>query len=230
MFGRSGLGRALPFGSHRRHLFAGQRLYHLAVAGRRPLSILLPSGRQRVRRLAHLKVVLDAPRDQLRVCVFMSERKAQLLAVRLRQGAHAGSLAVGFSKFLARRLGPILHGQRPRGLRIVQPGVAPHQAAATLPAKLPGVVRQAFVAKVAEWLLHAFTEFTKNQAQQYLAATDDPADGVTLRFTVEHPQGLKELCQALVTDGAPATSISDIIAKAARPIVRVGVFPGHRCD
>ena len=44
------------------------------------------------------------PQDLVRVCVFLSEVKAQRLAVRLRQQSHAGSLTVAFTKLLSRRL------------------------------------------------------------------------------------------------------------------------------
>ena len=52
-----------------------------------------------------------------------------------------------------------------------------------------------------EWLVHGFSEFIKTQSQKFLTATEDPADGVTLRFTIENPQGFKELGQALVEKG-----------------------------
>ena len=41
-----------------------------------------------------------------------------------------------------------------------------------------------------EWLVHGFSEFIKTQSPKFHAATEDPADGVTLRFTIEHPEGL----------------------------------------
>jgi hypothetical protein len=79
-----------------------------------------------------------------------------------------------------------------------------------------------------EWLLHGFTDFIKTQTQKFIAAAEDPADGVTLRFTIEHPQGLKELCLALV-DKAPAAKVEAAVNQGSRPMVRVEVFPGHNC-
>ncbi|MCI0421649.1 MAG: hypothetical protein L0312_20890, partial [Acidobacteria bacterium] len=90
LLGKPGLGRKLPLGSNRRNVSTGQRLFHLAIPGRRPLTVPVASGRRRVRRLFRINVTLDGPQDQIRVCIFMSEVKAQKLAVRLRQQAHAG--------------------------------------------------------------------------------------------------------------------------------------------
>jgi hypothetical protein len=174
-------------------------------------------------------VTLDAPQDQIRVCIYISEVKAQKLALRLRQQSHAGSLSVAFDKFLARRLPRILQGHRPKRLKIVHPGIAPGQTPGSVLQKLPAVVPPAFIAKMREWLVLGFSDFIKTQSQKFIAASEDPADGVTLRLTIAHPQGLKELGQALVEKGPPGSKIAEMIGQASKPDIRVDVFPGHNC-
>jgi hypothetical protein len=228
LLGKRGLGRALAAGADLRNLATGQRLYHMVIPRGRPLTIRHKSGRHRVRRLVHINVTLDAVADQLRICMFISEVKAQKIAVRLRQQAHHGSLTVAFHKLVRRRLSRILHGRHPKRLRIVAAGL-PLMSESILQ-RLPRIVPRVFVAKMAEWLLHGFTEFIRNQAQKFIAAAEDPADGVTLRFTFEHPQGLKELIQALAGKGPDASQIASAISQGDKPAVRVEVFPGHKCD
>src|SRR4030095_4357273 len=97
LLGKPGLGRSPLQDSARQNVAAGERLFHLAIPGRRPLTIPGRSGRRRVRRLFHINVTLDAPQDQIRVCIYISEVKAQKLAVRLRQQSHTGSLTVSFN-------------------------------------------------------------------------------------------------------------------------------------
>jgi hypothetical protein len=230
LLGKPGLGRLGLRGSHRHNLAVGQRLYYLIIPGRRPLTVPVSLGRRRVRRLFHLIVTLDVPQDQFRVCVYVSEVKAQQLAVQLRQQSHVGSLTLRFSKSIARQLPRILHGHRPKRLRIVHPGIPPGQSAAAVLQRLPGVVPETLIAKMHEWLVHGFSEFVKTQSQQFLTAAEDPADGVTLRFTIEHPPGLKELGQALVEKGPAASTVAETIGEPGQPNVRVDVFPGHRCD
>jgi hypothetical protein len=230
MLGKPGLGRGLLQGSDRQNVAAGQRLFHLAIPGRQPLSVPGKFGRRRVRRLFHINVTLDGPQDQIRVCIYLSEVKSQKLAVRLRQQSHAGSLTVSFNKFVARRLPHILHGHRPRRLRIVHPGIPPGQSSASVLQKLPGVIPQTFINKMQEWLVHGFSDFIKTQSQKFLAATEDPADGVTLKFTIEHPQGLKELGQALVEKGPAGSKVAETIGQGSQPNIRVEIFPGHKCD
>ena len=229
LLGKPGLGRSLPVGSDRQNVAAGQRLFHLAVPGKRPLTVAGAGGRRRVRRLLHINVTLNCTQDHVGVSIFISEVKAQKLAVRLRQQSN-GSLNVGFHKFVARRLRSILRGQRPRRLRIVCGGLAPGQSPESVIQRLPGIVPQAFITKMQEWLAQGFSEFIKTQAPRFLAATEDPADGVTLRFTIEHPQGLKELCQALVEKGPSGSKVAEAIGKGSQPDIRVEVFPGHKCE
>jgi hypothetical protein len=225
LLGKPGLGRDMSITSDSRNVAAGQRLYHLAIPGQRPLTVPGVSDHRRVRRLGHIHVTLDCTQDQIRVWVHFSEVKAQKIAVRLRQQSHTGSVSVGFHKLLARRLGPILHGQRPRRLRIVAAGMRPGQSPQAALQNLPTVIPHVFITKMQGWLAHAFAGFMKTQAKQFLAATEDPADGVTLRFTIEHPQGLKELCQALMEKGPSGSKVAEIIANGGQPNVRVEVYP-----
>lgn len=229
LLGKPGLGRPLRPGSDIRTVAPGQRVFHL-VTSRRPVTVAGAMGRRRVRRLVRVDVTLDTTRDQVKVCVFLSEVKAQRLAVRLRRQSHVGTLAVGFHGLLGRRLPPILHGRRPRRLRIVHPAVPPGAASAAVLDRLPAAVPQVFAARLQEWLTGAFSEFVKTQAQKFLSASEDPADGVTLVFTLGHPPGLKEIGDLLARKAPAASVVADSIAKGARPAVGVDVFAGYRCD
>jgi hypothetical protein len=229
LLGNPALGRSLRAGTGLRTLAPGQRVFHLAMR-RRPIAVAGPAGRPRVRQLSRVWVVLDVPQSQVRLSVFLSEVKAQALAVRLRQQSHAGSLAVGFHKLIGRRLPNILQGRRPQRLRIVHAGLtgAVHTA---LLSRLPAVVPQTFVAKLQEWLTAAFAEFVKTQAQAFLDAAEHPADGVTLTFTIDNPAGLREIAQALAQKNSPAAgSIADVIAKATVPAIKVDAAPGLARD
>jgi hypothetical protein len=225
---KPGLGRPVT-DLDRRNIGSGQRLYHLAIPGARSLIVPGVAGRRRVRRLSHLNVVLDGAKDEVRVTVFLSETRAQKLAVRLRQQSHAGALAVGFHKFLARRLGPVFAGRYRRRLRIVHAGVTPGQPSGHSLQQLPPDLLRLFTARMREWLTHAFASFAKERAGEFLAAAENPAIGVTLRFTIAQPKGLKELLQALAEKGPPPTRVAQLLADKSLPNVRVDVLPGHRC-
>ena len=233
LLGRPGLGRMASLDPRR--ISAGQRFYHMSFPGRRPLSThghAQHGQRARLRRRFHLNATLDSVQDQVRVCLFLSEVKAQKLAVRVRQQANVGAVAAEFHRAIARRLQRIFGASgalAQRRLRIVHAAMPPGQAAGAAMRNLPASLASAFAAKLKQSLVQGFVEFVRTQAQPLLAATQDPADGITLLFTIDRPAGLKELCQAMSGKGVDAASVAQAIAAGAAPQVRVSVVPGHRC-
>jgi hypothetical protein len=225
LLGKPGLGRALPAGSQGQRLAAGQRLFHLGT-GRRVL--MMPGHGGRPRRLLHVNITLDSVQDQVRVHVFISEVKAQKLAVRLREASNLGLITAGFQRAISNRLGRIFSGQAPARLQVVNAAMRPGQSPALALQNLPPIATQTFVAKLQAWLLQAFAQFIKTQAPRVIAATEDTPEGITLSFTLEHPPGLKALGQAMVERGAAGSAIAEAIAKGAAPTTRVEVFAGHR--
>jgi hypothetical protein len=211
-----------------RHLWGGQRFYHLGT-GRRPLLVPGQQRRMRVRRLLGVNLTLDGVQDQARLCVFISEVKAQKLAGSLRQGANLGQLTAAFQRTIGKRIAGIFRGQVTRHLRIVHPGLEPGQSRARALRNLPPVATQAFVGKLHGWLTQGFADFVKAQSQRVIAATEDAADGITLVFTIEHPPGLKALGQALTEHGIAGNAIAAAVTGGAAPTVRVEVHAGRRC-
>jgi hypothetical protein len=225
LIGRPAFGRTLLFDAPGRQLAAGQRLYHLSL-GRRPLLVL--GRRHRLHQLLRLNLVLDDVQDQVRVCVVVSEVRAQKLAARLRQATNSGAISAGFQRAIGRRLLRILRGFAPRRLRIVHAAMPPGLTTLHALRNLPPAASEAFVAKLQAWLVQAFAEFITTQAPRVIAATEDPAQGITFVFTLEHPPGLKALGRALVERGASGSAIADAIVKGPPPAVRVDVHAGHR--
>jgi len=192
LLGEPRLGRNLPPGTGRMRIGVGQRLYRLSIPGRRLLMIPGAGGRPQPRRTGGMKVVLDSAKDEVRVRIFLSEVKAQRLAVRLRRQSHAGTVAAGFQKYIGRRL----------------PMALP---------QVPGDVTEILISRLQESLVGAFAEFVKGQAQRIIAASEDTADGITLKFTISRFPGLQQLGKA----GA-----ADAVKGGAKPDVRIEVFPG----
>lgn len=231
LLGRPALGRAA--GVDPRRLASGQRLYRLAIAGRRMLAAPAshPSSHRgpRPRRRFHLNATLDCVQDQIRVCAFLSESKAQKLAVQMRQQTNLGVVAAAFRKAVAWRLARAFAGVAPRRLRIVHSSMPPGQIAAHALGHVPRAAAGALAVKVQEWLVKGFADFLRTQAQPLLAAAQDPAEGVTLRFSIDKPPGLKEFGQAAVAKGVAANVLLRAIGAPGTPAVRVAVESGHRC-
>jgi hypothetical protein len=229
LFGEPRMGRAAPRWANRRRVGVGQRFYRLAIPSRRLLTIPGADGRPQPRRLGAVRVILDGTKNEIRVCIYLSEVKAQNLAVRLRKRAHVGAIASGLQRYVARRLAPILRGERPTRIRVLQAGVLAGDAVSVALRRLPPEVSTTLGSKITEYLVSAFAQFAKEQSQQFTAAAENTADGVTLKFTVLAPAGLSELCKALLPTGAPA-GVAEALRAGSKPEVRVTVTPGMQCE
>jgi hypothetical protein len=230
LLGEPRLGRNLAPGTGRRNVGVGQRLYGLSIAGKRML-LTAPgrNGRASPRRLGGLRVTLDSPKNEIRVCIFLSEVKAQRLAVRFRRQSHPGAMTAGFLKYVGRRLTPVLRGERTSRIRMIQAGLTPVAALGAALKQLPADIPLALSAKLQEYMVSAFAEFAKGQSQQLITAAEDTADGITLKFTIAEPPGLDQLAKALLPSG-PTAGVADAIQGGGKPQVRVDVYPGNRCD
>jgi hypothetical protein len=219
LLGRPGLGRAWLPGTRHRPLPGGQRFYALRWVN-------APRRHHHRHRHFHLRVTLDAVRDEVRACVFLSEAKAQGLAARLRQRMHAGTIAAAFHRWIAPRLAHLFSGHARHRLRIVHAAVAPGQPAAALVNRIPRSAALAFSERLRGWFVQGFGQALQTQAQQIIAATENAADGITLRFVMSQPPGLKALCAA-AAGAAPASAEAG--ASGAPASVRVDIAAGHRC-
>ncbi|MCU1244422.1 MAG: hypothetical protein JWN02_332 [Acidobacteria bacterium] len=226
LLGEPRMGRDVPAGTDRRSVGPGQRFYRLSITGRRPLNIPGPDGRPHPRGAGAVRVALDCPRDEIRVRIYLSEVKAQRLAGSLKRQSHQGALAAALHKFLGRRLAPVLRGEQPSRLRVRAAGLSPGEGSGVALQRLPEPALAALTRRLQEAVVRAFAAFVKEQSQRFIAAVDEPADGVTLKFTIVRPAGLQPLGKALLPGGSAAGLAGTILGGAA-PEVRVEVFAGN---
>jgi predicted DNA-binding transcriptional regulator len=226
LLGEPGLGReakarylANPYTSK-----IGQRFYHLNIPNRRSLSAIGPKDRARMHRTTQLNLLMDFQNNQIRIYQYLSEKRAQEIAVKLRQQAHVGMITSQLGRILKRGLHRTLIGGF--GLKIIHEAVVPEQWAGSLQ-RLPSVVPQILEHKLHEWVLKSLSEFIKNNAMQFIAATEDPANGVTLIITVANPPGFANIRQALKGRGMPLPSLK---LAEGMPTVGIRVAPGYIYD
>lgn len=197
-------------------LRAGQRLYYLEIPGKRPLTVQQPGGRAKLRRATRVRLILDFPKNEARVYLFLSEIRAQEIAVKLRQRAHIGTVAARLRGFIQRGLHGAFTGTFGR-LKIVHETVTPDQWTAAL-RRLPSPVRKLFLGKLTGWVMKGISDHLKQRTEEFIKAAEDTADGVTMVVTLANPPGFPQLRQALkgislspgslrIPDGAPTPKI-----------------------
>ena len=177
----------------------GQRLYYLEIPGRKPLGTTAAPGGGERRRPTQLRLVLDFTKDEIRIHFFLSEIRAQQVAVRLRQQGHVGSVVAHLRRYVERGLRNALSGAFGR-LKIVHEAVTPDQWLGAL-RRLPSFVPQILLGRLQEWLLKALAENLKQNAALFIKAAEDTTDGVTVVVTIANPPGFAQLRTALKGKG-----------------------------
>jgi hypothetical protein len=200
----------------------GQRFYYLEIPGRRPLTIPEPAGRATARRPTRLRLVLDFPRNEIRVRIFLSEIRAQEIAVKLRQHAHIGTVAARLGRIVERGVRRALTGGFGR-LKIVHEAVTPDQWAGAL-RRLPSLVPQVLMGRLQEWVLKGLTDHLKQRTEEFIKAAENTADGVMLVITLGNPPGFPQLRQALKGKGLPPASLK---MADGEPTVAIKITPGY---
>ena len=199
LLGESGLGRKVShkYLDHQPTTAVGQRLYYLEIPGAHPQAMPTADGEIVARRASDLNIVLDFPGDRLRVCLFLSETDAQAIAVRLRRRSPIGTVVALLHSILAPKLETALSGQFAGHVKIIHGAVMPVYARGPALRLLPQTVTERFTKHVIDWLGLSLSERLKQRPQDFIAATEDFADGVTLKTRFSQTPGFPILAKAL---------------------------------
>jgi hypothetical protein len=200
----------------------GQRFYYLEIPGKRTLTIPGKTGQAKGRRPTGVRLILNFPKNEIRVYLFLSEIRAQEIAVKLRQHAHVGMVASRLRQFIDRGLSSALKGKFGR-LKIVHEAVTPDQWFGAL-RRLPSLVVQVLKGRLTEWVVKGLSDHLKQRTEEFIKAAEDTADGVTLVITLGNPPGYAQLRQALKGKGLSLASLK--MADGA-PAIKIKVIPGY---
>jgi hypothetical protein len=196
----------------------GQRFYYLEIPGRRPYT---GPGRSRKRRPSQLKLIFDFPKNEIRVFLFLSEIRAQEVAVKHRHQARSGAMTARLRGFIAAALRSALTGKFGR-LKIIHEAVMPNRKPAAL-RRLPPVMTEVLFVSLQGWILKALVDYSKRHAQEFIKAAEDRAEGVTFVINLSNPPGFPQLRQALK---GKTVSLSSVMMLEGKPTATIKISPG----
>ncbi|MFZ1948164.1 MAG: hypothetical protein WAW06_11510 [bacterium] len=108
--------------------------------------------------------------------------------------------------------------------RVAVGGVAA-KAGLAIARVIPGALASVVAEKIIEWSLQKISEYLRERKQEFIKATELPADGVTILITFANPGLLPAVCRSL--RGEAITLTSALIPRGT-PSAKVQVFPGLR--
>jgi hypothetical protein len=226
--GQPGLGRETPpqYLNHQPTTAVGQRLYYLEIAEARPQAVPTPGGAPKPRRMRQVHVRLDFPRDQIHINVFLSESVAQAIAADLRGRAIAKAIS-RVRSVLDSRLRTIVSGKHRSHLKIIHGTVSPHESRGRKLRFLPSIMRETLRTRLVEWIGQSLSAYLQQKPQDFIAATENPADGVTLKIMLANPPGFSTLRKALRGE---AVNPQEMQTATGTPNVTLQVTPGFSGD
>jgi hypothetical protein len=201
----------------------GQRFYYLEIPGKRPLTVPTPGGRAQVRHRTRSQFVFKFRENKIIVYLFLSEIRAQEIAVKLRQHAHLGVVTARLRRIIERGVRKAFAGNRGR-LKLIHEAVTPGQSVDALK-RLPSVVPQVLKGRLTEWIVKGLADHLKQRIEEFKKAAEDTADGVTLVITLENPPGLPQLREALK---AKVISLASLKLPDGAPTVKIRIIPGYQ--
>jgi hypothetical protein len=225
VFGQPGLGREVPekYLDHQPTTAVGQRLYYLEIPEARPQVVPVAGGAPKPRRIRQLHIRLDFPHDQIKVNLFLSEAVAQAIAVKLRQKASIGTVMPHLSAVYEPRVKKILTGKHHSHLKTIHGKVPPKGSRGRALSRLPQAVRELLGKNLIEWLGKNLTTYLQQKSADFIAATENPADGVTLKIAFTNPPGFAHLRKIWRGE---SVNIQEMQAKGGVPDANIQVIPG----
>ena len=200
----------------------GERFYYLEIPGRRLLTIVEPSGHTKTRRPTQLRLILDFPKNEIRIHLFLGEIRAQEIAVKLRRHAHTGMITMRLRQFIERGLRRATTGSSKR-LKIIHEAVLPTQYTNAI-RRLPSMVLQVLRGRLQEWFIKGLSDHLKQNAAEFIKAAEDMADGVSMVITLGNPPAFPQLRQAIK---GKVLSLDSLKFSDGSPTVKFKIMPGY---
>ena len=189
--------------------------------------MVMTNGMTVAKHSSNVYLTLNFPADQIRASIYLSEAQAQAIAMKLRQGAPMGMIVASLKYIFEYKLKTALSGKMCGHVKIIHGAVTPEQSRGSALKLLPTIARENLIQKLREWLEIYLSKYLQERRQDFVAATENLADGVTLIATLNNPPGFATLRKAL--RGEPV-SLYNMGFSAGMPDIQIQMMPGYHHD
>ena len=158
-------------------------------------------------------------RNEALVSLFIDEATAQELALKLRRRLPAGYFVRQLSSLLEAGVASL----KKTRLAVIDDAVTPTAAAEALLEVLPRKTQRALSERLVDWVGQALAENRQAHVAACLAATENPASGVSVRCVFRHVPGLATVRKAMA---GGSVSLADDWFNVGKPEVEVRLHAG----
>lgn len=194
-----------------------------------------PDGGDRLPRTSEVNATIDLRSSAIRIAIFLGEGPAQGVAAKLRGGVSPAGAWSLIKNTVVAGVETALSGDLRRHVTIRHEVL--HEKHLAAPAAAAGawllrtlgqeVVKQ-LIAAVVKWVGSAILKYLDRRAQEFTAATESPADGVTIVVSLVNVPGLGVLRRIANGESVSPLSLGGIFT--GFPEASVEIFAGFRRD
>jgi hypothetical protein len=205
----------------------GQRYYFLEISEAPTQPVSITSGKNQVARPCQFALTLDFTADQITAFIFISEADSQSMAAKLRQRAPVGTVLTGLQKSIEIGVKSALSARSNGSVKIIHGTLPPEQSRGLAFKWLPPIVLETLAAKLIEWLGQHLAQLFQQRHQEFITATENLEDGVTIIVKLNNPPGFNAVAKVLRGE---AVSLQKIGFTEGLPNVSSKIVPGLARD
>jgi hypothetical protein len=208
-------------------VMVGQRYYFLEIE---QAPAYAPETAHELGQASHFRAHVDLPRDEMRVRIHVGEPVAQSIATELRRTRRGAALVHRLRLLFTSATAELASAQNDAVLRISidPPGPDDRASLATVARHgQHGAIRRELGAKIVEWTWIRLVEFANQKADDFVRASEEPQNGVTIVLTFRNPPRMAAL-RKLLRGGSP--SADDRWPSRETPAASIRVFAGGKAD
>lgn len=179
----------------------GQRYYFLEIEGMRP-RVSVEGSKKMLSRSSQAHAILDFPKNQAQISLYLNEREAQELTTQLRDHQTIGAVMVSLSELLDEQVKSAFSGYQ---LKLIHGSVMPNSTFTALK-RVPVKLLERLTTNVKELLGRGLSNFIKKNYEKLIQIAADPADGLTFQIILKDPLGMTKIGEALAGRITPADS------------------------
>lgn len=172
----------------------GQRFYFLELPGATGIATTIG-------RCCNTHLHFNFGENKLTSALFLSEAQAQQMAVALRQKMPLGATLIVLNRAINAGVESALGAGALHQTRLLHGGIDVANNSADALNWLPPHLLNQFKRRLIQWQLQHVSQYLQEQPSAFVAAVDDPAQGVTVKVEMQNPPGLAEIGRFLA--GAP---------------------------
>ncbi|MFQ5603450.1 MAG: hypothetical protein ACE5HS_09310 [bacterium] len=151
------------------------------------------AGKKQLPRLSEARLTFDFPANEVKIFAFLNEGRAQEIARKIRRQEPPGQILNTVSSVMRSLIDEALSCKVHRHTRVLHASLAPEAMIGNGLGRLPANMRTKLPVTITEWVGRGLKNFFSENAQDFVSATEDEADGVTMLMTISDPPGLVNL-------------------------------------